>query len=681
MRISWLLAVVVTAAAVPCVAAAQDARILYFEPLRSFTPDRDSVLRKSAAPQLRELGFDAFGRRFEMSLDTNHALINQLQSKSTASSLQLYRGRLKNASDSWVRIAVKNGAVQGMFWDGADLYVIEPAAQIRDSLVAPLDAGAAETIIFRLADVSIASSEASCAVEAADDARQGSQEYESLVRELKTAPAVMQAAGADVRLQLSAMGDAPFLQRYANQQDARDAILMRLNNVDGIFSSQLGVEIEVSAVFVNDANSDPLSDATSANTLLQELGKVRKRSSGLLSSGLTHLFTGRDLDGTTVGIAYLNKLCHAEYGVGLTEVRAQNSWRDSLIAAHEIGHNFGASHDGDSAGACAAAPTGAYLMSSSVSGSDQFSQCSLDVMRPKVQSASCIARLPGADISLAADLGDVREAVSQPFEWALDISNIGGVAAERVRVEILVPPAVMVDDAYVIGGSCTSGAGVIFCQLGDVPGGAMRAVNLTLRSDVVGSNSISGRAASDNDAALGNNDGDGALIIEPEADLGVTLQAPAAAVVGGAFNVEFLMTNRAAIDAADLVIGIDLPPGVAVSNAVLSNGSCSVAAATVQCMLSSLSAGGSAAGALSMTPASSGTATVRARVSGAYVDPHPANDAVEHTINVAAAPVVVQSASTDSGSSGSGGGGAASILLFALAGLRLLRRPAPPFRS
>ena len=53
-------------------------------------------------------------------------------------------------------------------------------------------------------------------------------------------------------------------QRYGNEQDARDAILTRLNNVDGIFSSQLAIEIRVGTLSVPDAASDQLSAATVA---------------------------------------------------------------------------------------------------------------------------------------------------------------------------------------------------------------------------------------------------------------------------------------------------------------------------------------------------------------------------------------------------------------------------------
>ena len=667
----WLLAAV--AAAVP-VQAAPKARILHFEPLHSITPDRDTVLRKATDPQLRELRFHAFNRQFELSLDANRALIAQLGEKTGPASMKLYRGQLKGVAGSWVRLTAKGRSLQGMFWDGADVYVIEPAAQVRDSLVAPLDASD-ETVIFRLADVLIDSETATCATEPEVKARTGSQQFDALVRELKAAPVVMQAAGANVRLKISAMGDAAFLQRYANEADARDAILARLNNVDGIFSSQLGVEIQIPAMFINAADSDPLSNATAPNALLQELATLRKRSPELHSAGLTHLFTGRDLNGETVGIAYLNRLCHAEYGAGLTEARTYNVWRDSLVAAHEIGHNFGASHDGDSQGVCPATATGAYLMSPSVSGSDRFSQCSLDSMRPRVHTASCITALADADLSIPADLGETRASVSRPFEWRLEVTNVGGVAAERVRAEILVPPTVLIDDAYVIGGSCTSGAGLIFCQLGDLSGSATRAVNLTLRSDTAASNSISARIASDEDAVLSNNRGDGALLIGHEADVSVQMQGPTSAPIGGEFELAFAVVNLATNEVADLSFALELPPGLAASAAALAGGSCATTALGVQCTLTSLPGETTASGSVTVTASISGHHTVQARVAGAYIDPEPSNDDAEHVIDIEPiSPAAVQN--SPSNTSERGGGAGSWSLLLALAALNLARRRA-----
>ncbi len=64
--------------------------------------------------------------------------------------------------------------------------------------------------------------------------------------------------------------------------------------------------------------------------------------------------TGRNLETQTVGIAYISGLCSAEFGTSLSQ-SGLDTMRAALIAAHEIGHNFGAPHDGE--GNCATTPT------------------------------------------------------------------------------------------------------------------------------------------------------------------------------------------------------------------------------------------------------------------------------------------------------------------------------------
>jgi hypothetical protein len=675
VRAGLCVGAVVTFAA-PAMAAAAEAdrsgRILYAEPLRQLPAATGTASQKTSPTETQPLRFDAFGRRFEMSLRPNGRLMEQARVKAGPTSLQLYQGTLDGVAGSWVRLATKGSTLHGMMWDGTQLYAIEPAAEVRDALVPPLQPGDAETVVFRLADVIVDAASAACATDGSTTSGKADAAFDAIVQELKGAPLALQAAGATRRLDISVLGDWKFLQRYDNEGDARDAILTRLNNVDGIFSAELGIEVRVGNLAVNDVDSDPLSNATAPNALLSELARLRKRTPQLNSHGLTHLFTNRDLDGTTIGIAYLDSVCATEHAVGLTESR--NVWLDSLVSAHEIGHNFGADHDGDAQGSCPNAPSSGYLMSPIVSGSDEFSQCSLNRMRARSQAASCITNLPAANVTIPASLGVARHAVSQPFTWQLAVRNSGGVSARGVRAELSVPAAIEVEDVNVVGGSCTSGAGAIDCQLGDIGGGNTRTIQLELRSEVIGSHSIAAQIVADNDSTTADNSGSGQIGIEMQADVAVTLQGPASATANETFSVGFQVENAAQESAGNVAVVIDIPSGTSISTAALSNGSCTTQSGRVQCTLGPLAAGASASGTLSLKALAAGSAALHAAVSGDYVDPNAANDTADLMITVGAA-ASVSTAGTATASPGGGGGGGSIglLLLLALAPLRQAR--------
>ncbi|MBM0104491.1 hypothetical protein JM946_07020 [Steroidobacter sp. S1-65] len=649
----WLAAFALgTVTGVALGAEQDDTRILYFEPLRLATPT-GQVQRKSS--QTHALQFDAYGRRFDLTLEPNERLSPLLTDQPN---IELYRGHINGETQSWVRLSITQGQLAGMIWDGAELYVIEPAAELRASLPVNAKVAADTTAIFRLKDVEMAPGSASCGVDTTAIAGNGSDAYRSMVSELKGAPAIMQAAGATRRIELSVLADNLLRNQFTSESQTREQILQRLNNVDGIYSSQLGVQISVPSIDIGDS----LSATTAPSSLLSELADLRRRSPNLNARGLTHLFTGRNLDGSTVGIAYISSVCDRQYGAGLTEASGRNAWMESLIAAHEIGHNFGAPHDGDVDGACASTPTGVFLMSSSINGNDRFSSCSLSIMQPKANNASCITALANADITVDSSLGSARRPLGRNFDWALTVRNAGGLATTDARAEITLPSELTIVEAFVSGGTCTSGGGRVNCELGNIAGGNSTAVQLSLRGALVGSYPIAVDVSAANEGNLANNHGEGTIQIETEVDLGVSLQAPSSVAANEPFSASFSARNESERSAGSVTLTMALPSGVSASSATLAGGSCSVASGTVTCSLPSLASGASAAGTVSLTAGAIGSVGLQAHVSSSHLDPDTANDRASTTVNVTAAAVT----NSSSGSSGGGGGGSLGTGLLAL---------------
>ena len=330
------------------------------------------------------LRFTAFGRDFRLQLSNNQRL-TQLAADSA---VQLYKGKLAGVPDSWARISIVDGLPRGMIWDGRELFIVDAAADA-------VNYGAAGTVMFKLSDA-VLEQGASFAGDAVEMPRNPAAAYDAMVGELRARTQALQAGVATEGVEISILGDADYLARYPNEAQARDAILTRLNSVDGIFSSQVGVELQVASVEIAGEHTAGFSATTDPSDLLHELARVRQGSAELSATGLTHLFTGRQFNGLTTGIAYTHALCSPRYAASLTMAHSTAAL-DVLITAHEIGHVFGAPHDGT--GQCASTPQELYIMTPEFNGTSitSFSQCSLDQINAVIDSYTCLVALPSPD--------------------------------------------------------------------------------------------------------------------------------------------------------------------------------------------------------------------------------------------------------------------------------------------
>jgi hypothetical protein len=282
-----------------------------------------------------------------------------------------------------------------------------------------------------------------------------------------------------------------------------DTIISRMNIVDGIFSSQLGVKISLAPSTLFTMPTDPFTKSK-ASDLLTELRSYRRSSPTQMSLGLTHLMTGRDLDGDTVGIAYIGSVCQGSTASSLSEGR-RSSLTASLIAAHEIGHNFGSPHDGES-GACASTPQ-TFLMAPRLNGSDQFSACSIAQMTPTVNNASCLSAYFPPDVSLDLTTPAPQATMGTAFTASFVVRATGDDASMDVSATASIPTGLTLNSVSSTGATCTNGAGTATCSFGTMSAGDAREVDLNLTSTAAGSLAVNVALASANDASPGNNTG------------------------------------------------------------------------------------------------------------------------------------------------------------------------------
>jgi hypothetical protein len=549
--------------------------VSHYEPLQ-----RMSLQAKSPASQQKltisaplVLEFDALGQSFDLRLVPNTRFLSAAARNSLPAGIEIYRGGLADNAASWVRIVMFEGMPRGFIWDGKEMYAIEVPG---DSIVATT-----APIIYRLSDTFIEPGSMTCGSQSLSG--NGAEAYSKIVGELSKSAAL--APGAVSEIDIGAVGDFEFTH-VRGDADAVVAITDRMNRVDGIYSQEIGVQINVPFIetFI-DPDLDPFSDTLDPSLLLVDVATYREGSTAQNNLGLTHLWTGRNLEGTTVGIAYNGNnnsgvLCRRDVGAGLSEGNDTPGF-DSLVAAHEIGHNFGAPHDGV-AGACEAEPQD-FIMAPMLNRSNEFSECSKTIMQANVARASCVTALPTVDVSIALNNPTATVLLGADTVLTYDITNNGSAIATNVSVDIDVPANLSIDSVTTSIGSCMNGAGAVSCTLGDVPGLSDNTIAIATTPATVGAGVLTATIAADVDERSGNNVAVLQLTVDAAVDLSVDSLPSTTVILAQNATIVASLQNLSVMDATGVTLSVSFGGRVAVESAVWSIGSCTVAAQQVDC--------------------------------------------------------------------------------------------------
>ncbi len=626
----WIVASAVLCISSTLVAGESNGVIVsHYEALQrlSFHTDSTDTTQKLRGAGPATLSFDALGQTFDLELEPNVRVLSDASSTALPDGFGIYRGQLAGKPDSWARITVFNGMPQGLLWDGVEMFAIEAPG---DSIVET-----SSPVIYRLADMFISPGTMSCGTESLSG--NGAVVFGKIVGELNTALA--QGPGAVSNLDVGAVGDAEFASNLADPATAEAEMRARLNLVDGIYSQEIGVQITVAfAQSFTDPVTDPFPDTNDALTLLGHVANYRGSSPAQNSLGLTHLWTGRDLDGSTVGIAFSSPgpasvLCQTSNGAGLSEGNVSAAF-DSLIAAHEIGHNFGAPHDGVP-GACETEPQ-TFIMAPLLNGSTQFSPCTITIMQATAAAAAataCVTALPTVDMTVSLSQSATALLGTSP-ELTTDLSNNGDSLAINVEVDITLPTNVSFVSATATSGSCTNGAGTVNCQLGDIPGLSGRTVTVTTTAAAVGAGTFDATVTADFDERPGNNQDSVQLTVNPAVDLVINTLTAAPVLVDQSTAISAVLENRSILDATGVTLTISLNNGLRADSASWSTGSCTVTAQQIDCQTATFSSQSNSTLNIGVTGLTAGAQGYTVTLSSIEADADPANNSVNGTVTV-----------------------------------------------
>ncbi|MBL4852519.1 MAG: hypothetical protein JKY90_09655 [Gammaproteobacteria bacterium] len=311
-----------------------------------------------------------------------------------------YYGEIDSVPDSWARVSIISGQWQGIVSVYGALYVIDQP--VAENLQAAQAASIAMPV-QALAD--LADDMGSCGV-----AGHESELDTSLVSIMEAGVTqdvafsdfcAAQVDGLCILPEIEFAFDSAFQSLYGASAAAQATSL--INTAEGFYrrdraemDGNNGMNMAFDVITVAFLSSEVFSTSTDAGIFLNDI--ETKKANGQISfitnsQALLHVVTGRDFDGLTAGIANVDVLCNSN-GLGVATTSVVGSIPlTAVVMAHELGHNLGSFHDGETgsappnrviAGMCA---DGSHIMSSSVSsGFTGFSSCSVTQMVNSVEA-------------------------------------------------------------------------------------------------------------------------------------------------------------------------------------------------------------------------------------------------------------------------------------------------------
>jgi hypothetical protein len=120
-----------------------------------------------------------------------------------------------------------------------------------------------------------------------------------------------------------------------------------INTMNLQYERDVNVTHEITTTIIRTSSSSQPYTSSDAVTLLNQMRTEWNANQGGVNRDIAHLFTGKSVNGGTIGIAWIGVICHGSYGYGLVESDFNNNFACATdLSAHELGHNWNAQHCG-----------------------------------------------------------------------------------------------------------------------------------------------------------------------------------------------------------------------------------------------------------------------------------------------------------------------------------------------
>ena len=257
--------------------------------------------------------------------------------------VRTYKGEVIGRDDARARFTIDDETLEGLIITPEERYMVEPMSKY-SAVAEPMD-----FILYKSSDV-IEGTALSCPVTMDEEINQA---FEGVAPQM-VEPQAPEAVAALREIELATEADYEYYKaKGSSSVTANQEILSIMNQVEGVYESQLSLTFKITYQNTWAANTDPYV-SSSITVQLDEFTNYWNANRTNIVRDVAHLWTGKNVGGGLAWSEYnfingvVCRTRNLSYGLsqGITWVPQKY-----ILTAHEIGHNLSATHA--EGGACA----------------------------------------------------------------------------------------------------------------------------------------------------------------------------------------------------------------------------------------------------------------------------------------------------------------------------------------
>ena len=255
-----------------------------------------------------------------------------------AAPVNTYKGAVEGVWGSDARFTIDDDKIEGMIITPSGSYFLEPAAKYSTA------ASSSDYIVYRASDLR-PDIIRSCADTLGEQVAMNADKFMSSA----TSGASAAVFSPLKVVELATEADFDYVQAHGGANQANQDILTVMNGVDAIYKRDIGLTFKIVFQHAWDTANDPYNTSGDPVAMINEFKNYWNATFSNTARDDAHLWTGRNMGGPN-GLAFTGVVCAdpaSSYGMSDNETLTPFT---VTIPAHEIGHNFGATHCDGQAG-------------------------------------------------------------------------------------------------------------------------------------------------------------------------------------------------------------------------------------------------------------------------------------------------------------------------------------------